>query len=343
MQRIYNLTTDKGMIYIDNPKDIFYLIGQKVSRGFILVFPDETLFFVDARYIDACRNINGVRVCLDDQGSMDEFIKQKNPEHVFVEPQTCSFGQYTRLKNLLPGAQFSSFTALEKMRVIKDESEIEKMKVSAALNVEANKYALSILEPGITEKQVAWEYEKFCKDRGAQELSFDTIVAFGKNSAFPHYHTGDTKLEKGMAVLIDSGITVDSYTSDMTRSIFYDKDAKPEEYALWKSHFNIVKESYDRAVAKIKAGETFDTLDIQVQDLAKEKGVEGNLRHTLGHSLGLDVHEWPRVTHKLPNIKIEKNMIFTIEPGLYFEDYWGIRYENTLWLSNNGVVNLSGD
>lgn len=341
MQRIHHLKEDDGMIYIDNPKDIFYLLGKKVSRGTILVFPEEAFFFVDSRYIDACKEVAGVTVMLDEKDSLDRFLKEKSPSKVKIDGKTCTFNQARRLEQILPGATFESHTTMEKMRAVKDPHEIEKMKISSKLNSEACRFAISKLREGATEKEIAWEYEKFAREKGGEELSFDTIVAFGENSAYPHYHTGDTKLKAGQAVLIDCGITVDSYTSDMTRSLFFKPEAAPADYDLWQSHFEIVKKSYDEAVAKAAKGVMFSELDEKVQKIAKETGTDAHIRHTLGHSLGLDVHEWPRITYKLPNVEIKEDMIFTIEPGLYFEGKWGIRYENTLWLSKDGIVTLS--
>ncbi|MCH9621213.1 MAG: Aminopeptidase [Chlamydiia bacterium] len=342
MQRIHNLKIDEGMMFIDHPTDIYYLLGEKVSKGVILVFPDETLFFVDSRYIDACKSVKGATVLLNEGTSVEDMIKSKNPSKILVDGKTCKFDQYNYLKRILPEAKISGHTRFQEMRVIKDKDEIQKMKVAGALNYAGYEHAMSCLREGISEKEVAWEYEKFCKERGGEALSFETIVAFGVNSSYPHYHTGETKLKKGMAVLMDCGITVDSYTSDMTRDHFFEKEANLDDYKLWKTHFDLVKESYNRAVAKIKPGEMFSNLDTEVQDYAKKMGVDKNVKHMLGHNLGLDIHEWPRVSVKFPNIEIKENMVFTIEPGLYFEGKWGIRYENTLWLSGQGVQILSG-
>jgi len=341
MQRVHNLKLDEGMIYVDHPTDIFYLLGKKVSAGILLIFPEETLFFVDSRYIDACKKMEGISVHLNDGKSPFDTIQERSPLKILVDGTTCKFDQFSKLKELVPEASIESHTHFQEMRAIKDADEIVKMKKACALNHEACEHAISCLKEGVTEKEIAWEYEKYCKEKGGETLSFDTIVAFGENSAYPHYHTGDTKLKKGMAVLIDCGITIDSYTSDMTRSIFFEKESNIEDYTLWKEHFDIVKESYDRAVAKIKPGEMFSKLDDEVQNLAKEKSVKSHIRHTLGHSLGLDVHEWPRITYKLTDIPIKTNMVFTIEPGLYFPGKWGIRYENTLWLSEDGVTILT--
>lgn len=341
MHRIQKLNITEGVFYTDHPTDIFYLIGKKVSAGTLLVFPKLSVFFVDSRYIDSCKNIEGLEVRLAEKDALANFLKKRDPHTVFMDGKTVTMDRYKQLKEMLPKAKFTSSSLMDKIRAIKDENEVRKMTIAGALNFAAHKHALSKLKVGVTEKEIAWEYEKYCKEKGGEELSFETIVAFGENSAYPHHRSGYKKLEKGMPVLLDCGVTVDSYTSDMTRCIFFEKDANVDDYKLWKEHYDLVKESYDRAFERALIHEVFSSLDEIVQEYAIEKKVAEHVKHSLGHGLGLDVHEWPRVSHLVKDIPIQKNMIFTIEPGLYFEGKWGIRFENTIIATNSGPMVLS--
>ena len=341
MQRIHNLNIQSGFQYIDNVIDIFYLTGKKVSLGTLLVFPEKTLFFVDSRYIDSCKKMKGVEVHLNEDGELDNFLKSLNPTEVFIDGLTLCFNRYKTLESLLPGAKFIPSTKMAQIRAIKDENEMEKMKVAGALNYRGYEHVVSILKAGITEKEAAWEYEKFCKENGGDTLSFEPIIAFGKNSAYPHHRSGDTVLKKGMNVLIDCGITVDNYTSDMTRTLFFEKEANQEAYREWKHLHDIVQQSYNLAVAKARPGVLFHTLDEEVRKYAQEQNVSQYLRHSLGHSLGLEVHEWPRISFRVKDIEIKEGMFFTIEPGLYKEGSCGIRFENTLLMTSNGPIVIS--
>lgn len=341
MHRIQKLNITEGMFYTNHPTDIYYLIGKKVSAGTLLVFPKLSVFFVDSRYIDSCKAIDGLEIRLAEKGTLEAFLKKRAPHSVFLDGKTVTMDGYKHLKEILPKAKFISSNIMDKVRAIKDENEVRKMTISGALNFAAHKHALSKLKVGVTEKEIAWEYEKYCKEKGGEQLSFDTIVAFGENSAYPHHRSGYKKLEKGMPVLIDCGITVDSYTSDMTRCVFFEKEASPEDYKLWKHHYDLVKESYDRAFAKAQIGEMFSSLDDLVQEYAIEQKVAANVKHSLGHGLGLDVHEWPRISYLVKDIPIQKNMFFTIEPGLYFEGKWGIRFENTIVSGHSGPMVVS--
>ncbi|MCH9812236.1 Xaa-Pro peptidase family protein [bacterium] len=341
MYRIPKLDITEGMFYTDHPTDIYYLIGKKVSAGTLLVFPNLAVFFVDARYIDACKSIDGIEVRLAEKDALETFLKKRAPHTVLMDGKTVTMDRYKQLKEMLPKAKFISSSLMDKTRAVKDDNEVRKMTIAGALNFAGHKHAFSKLKEGITEKEVAWEYEKYVRTKGGECLSFETIVAFGENSAHPHHHTGYKKLEKGMPVLLDCGVTVDSYTSDMTRCTFFEKEKNPEDYALWKQHFDLVKESYDRAFERALIGEVFSSLDEIVQEYAIEKKVAKQVRHSLGHGLGLDIHEWPRLSHLVKDIIIEKNMVFTIEPGLYFEGKWGIRYENTIVASHTGPLVLS--
>lgn len=341
MQRVHKLKITDGMLFIDNVVDIFYLLGQKVSLGTLLVFPDKAVFFIDSRYIDICKGIDGVEIQLAEAAVVENYIKKAAPSKIYIDEQNLSFLKYKMLQKAAPSAEFTPSAIMNETRAIKDPDEIKKMKVAGSLNHAAFEHAKSLLKVGVTEKEIAWEYEKYGRERGAEGLSFGTIVAFGKGSAYPHYATGDVKLKKGMAVLFDCGVTVDNYTSDMTRSFFFESGANPSDYKLWKTHFDLVKESYDRAFMKAKPGEMFSVLDEQVQAYAKEQKVMDHVKHSLGHGLGLDVHEWPRVSYAQKNIQVKENMIFTIEPGLYFEGKWGIRHENTILMTKNGPEVLS--
>ncbi len=341
MLRIQKLEQAEGMFFIDNVTDIYYLTGKKVSEGVLLIFPEKTLFFVDSRYIDSCRSMKGLQVCLKEKTTLEDYIKKEAPATIFVDGKHLCFDRYQSLHALLPDAKIISSLKMDEVRSVKDPSEIQKMKVSGALNYAGYEHAVSLLKEGITEKEVAWEYEKYCREHGGERLSFDPIIGFGENSAFPHHRSGDTKLKRGMAVLIDCGITVDMYTSDMTRTLFFDPAANSSDYLLWKNHYDLVKQSYDRAFAKAKVGVHFSVLDDQVQSYAKEQGVSAHVKHSLGHSLGLDVHEWPRVSYLVKNIPVAENMFFTIEPGLYFEGKWGIRYEDTILMTSKGPEVIS--
>ena len=123
--------------------------------------------------------------------------------------------------------------------------------------------------------------------------------------------------------------------------VFFEKEKNPSKYKEWKRDFDLVKSSYDKAFDKVKIGEEFALLDEEVVAFAKENGVEKYLRHSLGHGLGLEVHEFPRLSCLQKNIPIDENIVFTIEPGLYFPGKWGIRYENTILITKDGPIVLS--
>jgi Xaa-Pro aminopeptidase len=341
MQRTDNLNITSGFQYIDNPIDIFYLIGKKVSLGALLVFPEKVLLFVDSRYIDACKTIEGVKVHLNDDGELDRFLESLPPQEVFIDGATLCFNRYKTLQKRMPLAKFTPSSKIEQIRAIKDQSEIEIMKIAGALNYKGYEHVVSILKVGISEEEAAWEYEKFCKENGGDCLSFEPIIAFGKNSAYPHHRSGSTTLENGMNVLIDCGITVNNYTSDMTRTLFFGKETNQEGYIKWKHLHDIVQQSYNLAAQKALPGGYFHTLDEEVRRYAHQQNVSQYLRHSTGHSLGQQVHEWPRISFRNKDIVIKQGMVFTIEPGLYIDGSFGVRFENTLLMTESGLIVIS--
>ena len=341
MQRIHNLNITSGFQYIDNPIDIFYLIGKKVSLGTLLVFPEKKMFFVDSRYIDSCKQLQGIEVHVNDDGELDDFLRSVPPQEVFIDGATLCFNRFKTLEKLMPLAKFTPSSKIEQIRAIKDQSEIEIMKIAGALNYKGYEHVVSILKVGISEKEAAWEYEKFCKENGGDSLSFEPIIAFGKNSAYPHHRSGGKALEKGMNVLIDCGVTVNDYTSDMTRTLFFEKSANQEGYTKWKHLHDTVQQSYNLAVQKALPGAYFHTLDEEVRKYAHLQNVSQYLRHSTGHSLGQQVHEWPRISFRNKDIVIKQGMVFTIEPGLYIDGFFGIRFENTLLMTASGLTVIS--
>jgi Xaa-Pro aminopeptidase len=188
---------------------------------------------------------------------------------------------------------------------------------------------------GMTEKEAALLFETYCLNNGADKLAFEPIICFGKNSALPHHHRDDTKWKKGDLVLMDLGVMVDGYCSDMTRVNFFNCEDKLLQ------EFNIlVKEAYDAAVALCKGGVHLNDVDRAARKIFEKHGVDKYFLHRLGHGVGLEIHEYPRIG-KDENVILQPNMLITIEPGLYKENIGGIRYENTLIITKDGCEEIT--
>lgn len=217
--------------------------------------------------------------------------------------------------------------------MIKTDDEIDKLKKASKLADECFEYICSKIKIGMTELEIAKEMDEYMLSNGATSLSFDTIVGSGKNSSFIHSTPTNKKIEYGDIILLDFGCVVDGYCSDISRTIFVGE--VKEEY---KEIYNIVLEAQLAGVNNITAGITASKADSISRDVIKKRGYDFD--HALGHGVGKEVHKDPVISPKREDI-LENKMVFTIEPGIYLEDKFGVRIEDTVMLLDDKVVTLN--
>lgn len=324
---------------IQHPIDLFYLTGLNLSIGKLIISANDCLLLVDGRYLQAAQE-NAVCPCaLDSTDTWLEFCKRYQVRKLGFDSRHVSYDDYLRLERacnksfeLVPaGAQ------LRNIRALKDQEEIAQMKKSAQLLWDGFEFLRSALRSGVTEKELARRFEIFCLEKGADELSFEPIIAFGPNSAMPHYRAGQTSLREGDVVLIDIGIALDGYHSDMTRVLFF-HNTDPYLNKLYA----IVKRAQQNALKLCRPGAKLGQLDEAARQVFKEEGVEELFVHSLGHGIGLEVHEFPRIKKdgEDKDLILEQGMVFTIEPGLYLPGTGGVRYEDTIAITADGYENF---
>jgi Xaa-Pro aminopeptidase len=211
------------------------------------------------------------------------------------------------------------------------------MAYAGELAVEALAMAKSHLKEGVTEKQISRLIRLFFVDHGA-DIAFEPIVAFGDHNAIPHHVCSDRALEKGHFVMIDLGAKLDRYCSDMTRSFFFKEVGNEEVKRMW----NLTYEAFNLAKDLLKTSVSCHELDRRVREFFKEKAVEERFTHSLGHGIGLRVHESPRIRADLSSdYVLETGAVITIEPGLYLSSIGGVRLEDTLVVNEKGAVSLT--
>ena len=188
---------------------------------------------------------------------------------------------------------------------------------------------------GMTEREVAWRMEMAMRDFGADGISFDTIVASGPNGAMAHHRPSDRMIQEGEPIVIDMGAIVDGYCSDITRTVVV---GEPDE--TFNKIYDIVLGAQLTAINMVKPGMTGEDCDDLSRAVIAEAGYGDNFGHSLGHGVGLAVHENPRVSPRSPD-KLEPNMVFTVEPGIYLTGWGGIRIEDIVVLGDDGAKVLS--
>lgn len=226
---------------------------------------------------------------------------------------------------------------VEKLRARKTRTEIDKIRRSVLLNEAVFQEVFAALRPGQTERAVALEIESTMMHKGATEKAFPTIVAFGPNAAQPHAVPGDRVLREGEIVLIDMGLKLDGYCSDMTRTVVLGKPDRQTVQAI-----RLVRKAQRAALKTIKAGVPARDVDRAAREIIRQAGYGKNFSHSLGHGVGLAVHELPYL-NRLRRNKLQAGMVVTVEPGIYLPGWGGVRLENMAVVEENGCTILNKD
>jgi Xaa-Pro aminopeptidase len=321
---------------IENPIDLFYLTGLKFSTGVLLISPKSAKLLVDGRYIQSAKEAAPMPSHLLTKGEIASLVQKSQVKTVVFDSTSTSYARYSELKKEIAGVKLLPLASpLKALRLIKGEEELQAMRASAKLIWKGYLHIKKVLKVGITEREVANELENYCKKLGSDGMSFEPIIAFGKNSAMPHYRAGDYALKKNDIVLIDIGASLNSYQSDMTRVFFFGK-----EDPLLGRYLKIVKEASRAALQLCKAGTEAHLLDKAAREVMRKEKVEKHFLHSLGHGIGLETHEFPTIRCTAPGTLLQKGMVITVEPGLYLPGKGGVRYENTVIVTEKGYENL---
>jgi Xaa-Pro aminopeptidase len=224
---------------------------------------------------------------------------------------------------------------LSTLRIIKDQDELAKIRRAVELADDAFDYVAARLVAGVTEADIAWVLEKHMRDHGAEAAAFDIIVASGPNGALPHAIPGDRAIEEGEPIVIDMGARFEGYNSDLTRTLCV---GTPD--SQFQKIYDIVLKANLAAEASIRAGQTGMEADAFARNIIDEAGYGAEFYHSLGHGVGLAVHESPTL-RKRSEAVLEENMVVTIEPGIYIPGWGGVRIEDTVIIKQDGVEVLT--
>ncbi|MGD2169220.1 MAG: Xaa-Pro peptidase family protein [Chlamydiota bacterium] len=352
LESVQRLLSSKDMdfLLIDDPDSLFYLTNLQLSAGLMLITQKNANLFVDGRYIATARENSPFQVDLLSQEALSETIctygSNLSKKIGFNSSKTsyCSYLKFNdfieRIKQQRKVVDFKLVAIenpLKPFRLIKDATEIQKMKKAANLTWKAFEHICSFLTEGVKETEVAVEFEVFCRKNGADSMAFSPIIAFGENTAYPHHKSSKRALKANDAVLIDIGIVLDHYCSDMTRMIFVGKpDPAIEKY------YSVVKKAHQKALSLCKPGVKLGDLDRVAREVMAEEKIEELFLHSLGHGIGIEVHEYPRIKWdgEDKDLILKPGMVFTIEPGLYKEKIGGARYEDMILITQDGYENF---
>lgn len=328
-------------LLITAPTDILYFTGQSVSVGKLLFTENTAHLIVDGRYFESCEKNAPCTVLLSDEHTFKHLLTKSKATTLGFSSQDTSYSDYVSLQILIQSLSCTLVpldSPTSRLRMIKDDNEIEALKQAAALGNQGYQHIKDMIIEGITEEELAIELEIYWKKKGSQKTAFDPIIAFGKNSAMPHYRAAKEKLKNGDTVLIDIGVTLNHYHSDMTRTHFLG-----EPHPQMKEIYEIVQTAQQLALDNCLPGITVGELDAVARDYIASKGYGPQFTHSLGHGIGLEIHEFPILRNKPPyqSVILQPGMAITIEPGIYLPGIGGVRIEDTVILTENGHLNVT--
>ncbi len=338
-ERILEAGVDNFLI--SSAANRYYLSGFELhdpqcneSSGYLFITKDNFYLLTDPRFEEAARRIlSEDNFFIYRQNKYDKiinFLKKIGVKRFGFESCYMPYDFYEQLRKHFDLVPLKN--VVEQIRMIKDKDEIKALQRSCELNHKVFEQIESILTPGVSEEEIAWEIEKLFRTGGATGLSFSTIVAVGPNAALPHAIPGKTKIVKNCPVLIDMGGRVDDYCSDQTRT-FWVGDSPGKEFLKTRE---LVKKAQEKAIKEINPGLPITEAYFIAKSYFQEYGVDKYFTHGLGHGIGLETHEPPAIGPRAKGV-FEPGMVVTIEPGLYYPHWGGVRWEYMILITDNGA------
>lgn len=326
--------------------NIRYLTGFTGSNAILIVTKKSTTFLSDVRYkLQAKQEVSSgdprKRTCIliTRLGLYEEASKRNlldGAGKVGFESNQITYAQYRVLRKLFPHTSFASTSEIvEEVMLVKEDDEIEMIRRAVRISDQVFHEILKVIRPGVSELEVAAEISYLHKTFGAERDAFETIVASGERSALPHARAGERKIKAGDLLTLDFGCAVNGYNSDLTRTVAVGKAS-----ARAKEMYDVVYQAQQEAIDSAKGGMWAKDLDSIARKRIDRLGYGKYFSHSLGHGLGLHVHERPKIS-QLSKERLRSGSVITIEPGVYIPDFGGVRIEDDVLLTEQGCVVLN--
>jgi Xaa-Pro aminopeptidase len=328
-------------LLVSSPVNIRYLTGFTGDNGLLVVRPDSDTLFTDPRFTIQAAEECTCEVKTIGKTSLDQaalqYIRKQRLKRIGFEAGRMLYEVHQRIAKSLPAgvALKPVGPVIDKLRMIKSEEEIARIRRSVLTNSQAYEKATRSIRPGARENTIAAELEYQMRRLGAEKAAFETIVAVGPRSALPHAQPTARKLTNGELLLIDMGACQDGYMSDMTRVLFL---GNPSQRI--RTMYNAVLKAQLAGIDAVRPGVTAAHVDRAARRVLELEGLGKEFIHSTGHGLGLEIHEGPRLGRR-DKTKLEAGMAITIEPGAYIRDFGGIRIEDTVLVTKNGCEILT--
>lgn len=326
---------------------VFYECGYSCDNEIFLRVGEKAFFLTDARYgIEANENIANAEVIVANRPLMKEarlLLRRLDVKNLIFDPNDFSYAEFKELSQNLHIKFISKPFFSKKKRIIKSKKEIEILKKAATFGANCfDEFAnfLNFCGGNLNEKELFYNANLIFTQKGSLGLSFDPIIALNKNAAKAHALPQADTLKKGDLLLLDAGVKFKRYCSDRTRTALYDgnlKFSKEQKFANSKMQevYEIVKEAQNLAIKAVRPGILASEVDFAAREFIKKCGYEKEFFHSTGHGVGIDIHEFPVINSKSKTI-LQEGMVFSVEPGIYLQDEFGVRIEDVVVVTKNG-------
>ncbi len=328
-----------GAVLLSSPHNMRYFSGFSGGEGAALITKEKSVLFTDSRYTEQAEveaKEFSVLESNDWMKSACEFFEAEKVEVVTIEDDSLSAGEFSRLKSLAKKCEFVfGADEIKKLRMVKTEEELDKIRRAEEIGCRAFEHILDYIKPGIAEREIALEIEYFMRKQGASGTSFETIAISGARTSLPHGVPTEKRIEQGDFVTMDFGCVLEGYCSDMTRTVVVGRASEEQ-----KKIYNIVKTAQQIGLESIRAGVKCSDCDKAARDYIASCGYGQHFRHSLGHGVGLLVHELPNLSPR-SDFTLEENMVVSCEPGIYIPSFGGVRIEDLVAVTKDGRENLT--
>ena len=333
----------KAAVVLHDPSNMFYLTEGYTGEGLVYLSGKQRVIITDFRYTEqAERQAPGFRVEMTGQGRnhnqvLAELVRTDGVDELRAETNFLPVDDYEQMRAAVGEEIFCIplNKAVQKLREVKSPTEVLAIRKACDITSEAFSAILPKIREGMTEKELQIELDFTMLKLGADEMAFDTIIASGENGSLCHAIPGSRKLKNGDMITMDFGAKVGGYCSDMTRTV-----ALGQPSAEMRKVYDTVLRAQTMCEDALTAGKKGSEIDKLARDYIDARGYAGRFGHGLGHSLGIDIHEDPRLSQNCKEI-LSAGVVITVEPGIYLPGVGGVRIENTCLVKENGCIPLT--
>ncbi len=342
IKRLIDLTGET--ILITKNENIFYLTGFRGTAGWLLVYNSKKYLLVDSRYFEQAIKVTHktsvVLVANNYENALVDLLKSIKVRKITIAKNGLYLSDYENIVSAMNSSSIKisvNKANIDNIRMTKEKEEIKILRDNLNMAERAMTKTLAFVKEDMSERELAAELEYQMRKEGGDKTAFDTILLFGERTSLPHGMPSDRKLKLGDNILMDFGLSREGYKSDITRTFFFGKGNNFEEMS---KIYNIVREAHKRGIESIHSGISGKEADNEAREIIKSNGYGQYFGHSLGHGVGIEIHESPRLSPIVDNI-LEGGAIVTVEPGIYIPDLGGVRIENMVIVTKDGGVSMN--